>query len=66
MDIVGNVTKRAWIIQRGVGQLFKVYVQHSLHVDDGVGPASHVLSCCDEPRLSGDTASFLLLYDTIF
>lgn len=66
MDIVGNFTKRAWIIQRGVGQVFKVYIQHSLDADDGVRPAFHLLSCCDEPRLSGDTASFLLLYDTIF
>ncbi len=61
-----NFTKRAWIFQRGVQQLFKIYVQLSLDAEDGFWPAFHILSCCDEPQLSGGTARFLLLHDTVF
>lgn len=35
MGIVGNFARPAWIIQRGVQQLFGVYEQNSLDIGDG-------------------------------
>lgn len=61
-----SLQKRACIIQRGVQQLLRVCEQHDLDTGDGFRPSFNGLLCCDEPQLSGDTACFLLLYDTVF
>lgn len=63
MDIVGNSAK---IFQRRIQQLLEVYNDHKLDAGNGFLPMFIGLSCFNEPQLSGGTARFLLLYDTIF